>query len=117
MLKINKDLLIDLVLYNNEQWCVTVTEVNACLVPVAFNDTLNRYEQVETDICGAHGRCVSDEDGGFSCRCEPGYAGIFCRDGWHLLHHLLLLLLLLISLRMDHVIYDVVVCRGRRVCQ
>ncbi|KAK6621484.1 hypothetical protein RUM44_001291 [Polyplax serrata] len=31
-------------------------------------------------LCGGHGRCIGQNDGGFRCICDPGYTGKYCHE-------------------------------------
>lgn len=53
--------------------------VDNCMAPVPANSTTG-VRFVMTNVCGDHGKCISEPSGDFSCVCDPGYTGKFCHE-------------------------------------
>lgn len=54
--------------------------IDSCTVAVAPNDTQEGVWHISSNVCGPHGRCISQPAGNFSCRCEPGFSGTYCHE-------------------------------------
>ncbi|CAG03764.1 unnamed protein product, partial [Tetraodon nigroviridis] len=54
--------------------------IDSCTVAVAPNGTQKGAWHISSNVCGPHGRCVSQPGGNFSCWCEPGFAGTYCHE-------------------------------------
>ncbi|XP_024911055.1 protein jagged-2 isoform X2 [Cynoglossus semilaevis] len=55
-------------------------EVDSCTVAVATNDTQTGMRHISSNVCGPHGRCISQPAGNFSCSCDHGFTGIYCHE-------------------------------------
>uniref|UniRef100_A0A8C8GXQ4 Delta-like protein n=1 Tax=Oncorhynchus tshawytscha TaxID=74940 RepID=A0A8C8GXQ4_ONCTS len=51
-----------------------------CTVAVATNGTQEGVWHISSNVCGPHGRCISQPAGNFTCSCEPGFTGTYCHE-------------------------------------
>ncbi|XP_062311464.1 protein jagged-1-like, partial [Osmerus eperlanus] len=35
---------------------------------------------ISSNVCGPHGRCISQPAGNFTCSCDPGFTGLYCHE-------------------------------------
>uniref|UniRef100_A0A674CXL6 Delta-like protein n=1 Tax=Salmo trutta TaxID=8032 RepID=A0A674CXL6_SALTR len=54
--------------------------IDSCTVAVATNDTQEGVWYISSNVCGPHGRCISQPAGNFTCSCEPGFTGTYCHE-------------------------------------
>ncbi|XP_031436723.1 protein jagged-2-like [Clupea harengus] len=54
--------------------------IDSCTVAVATNSTEEDVRHISSNVCGAHGRCISQSGGSFTCACQPGFTGKYCHE-------------------------------------
>ncbi|XP_055719305.1 protein jagged-2-like isoform X2 [Salvelinus fontinalis] len=54
--------------------------IDSCTVAVATNGTKEGVWHISSNVCGPHGRCISQPAGNFTCSCEPGFTGTYCHE-------------------------------------
>ncbi|XP_031684762.1 protein jagged-2-like isoform X1 [Oncorhynchus kisutch] len=54
--------------------------IDSCTVAVATNGTQEGVWHISSNVCGPHGRCISQPAGNFTCSCEPGFTGTYCHE-------------------------------------
>ncbi|KAM6961153.1 protein jagged-2-like [Aplochiton taeniatus] len=54
--------------------------IDSCTVAVATNDTREGVRHISSNVCGPHGRCISQPASNFTCSCEPGFTGTYCHE-------------------------------------
>ncbi|KAL0969025.1 hypothetical protein UPYG_G00221700 [Umbra pygmaea] len=54
--------------------------IDSCTVAVATNETQEGVWHISSNVCGPHGRCISQPAGNFTCSCEPGFTGTYCHE-------------------------------------
>lgn len=52
--------------------------LDSCLVPIPEKNGKTRL--AASNVCGEHGKCISEMSGGFTCVCDPGYTGRYCHE-------------------------------------
>ncbi|XP_013414285.1 protein jagged-1b isoform X2 [Lingula anatina] len=58
----------------------TCQVIDSCTVPIPSNTSLGGIQLVPSRVCGDHGTCYSQADGGFRCVCDKGYTGTYCHE-------------------------------------
>ncbi|KAL6486312.1 hypothetical protein MHYP_G00057040 [Metynnis hypsauchen] len=54
--------------------------IDSCTIAVASNSSDGGVRHISSNVCGPHGRCVSEPSGNFTCTCEPGFTGTYCHE-------------------------------------
>ncbi|XP_046903899.1 protein jagged-2-like [Hypomesus transpacificus] len=54
--------------------------IDSCTVAVATNDTQEGVWHISSNVCGPHGRCISQPAGNFTCSCDLGFTGLYCHE-------------------------------------
>ncbi|XP_076306369.1 protein jagged-1-like isoform X2 [Tachypleus tridentatus] len=54
--------------------------LDGCTVLVPANISTEKQQFIKSDVCGIHGKCISEPTGSFTCVCDPGYTGKQCQD-------------------------------------
>ncbi|XP_041122035.1 protein jagged-2-like isoform X1 [Polyodon spathula] len=54
--------------------------IDSCTIAVATNTTQEGLQYISSNVCGPHGRCISQPGGNFTCACEKGFTGIYCHE-------------------------------------
>ncbi|KAK2169632.1 hypothetical protein LSH36_8g06022 [Paralvinella palmiformis] len=55
--------------------------IDSCTVSLPSNSSDGSTLQlVRSNVCGSHGNCISQPDGGFKCSCDVGYTGSYCHQ-------------------------------------
>ncbi|XP_060727662.1 protein jagged-2 isoform X1 [Tachysurus vachellii] len=54
--------------------------IDSCTISVANNSTQEGAWHISSNVCGPHGRCVSQSGGNFTCACLPGFTGTYCHE-------------------------------------
>ncbi|KAL6488015.1 hypothetical protein MHYP_G00046410 [Metynnis hypsauchen] len=54
--------------------------IDSCTVAVATNATEEGVWHISSNVCGPHGRCISQSGGNFTCACQPGFTGTYCHE-------------------------------------
>lgn len=55
---------------------------DSCVITSSLNGSNELI--VHTNICGDHGKCISEPFSDFSCVCDPGYTGRYCHESTYL---------------------------------
>ncbi|XP_076312716.1 protein serrate isoform X4 [Tachypleus tridentatus] len=53
---------------------------DGCMVPISTNTSTGKQRLSGSNVCGDHGKCISEPLGGFTCVCDPGYTGRYCHE-------------------------------------
>uniref|UniRef100_A0A673H9K1 Delta-like protein n=1 Tax=Sinocyclocheilus rhinocerous TaxID=307959 RepID=A0A673H9K1_9TELE len=51
-----------------------------CTIAVTTNGTAKAVWHILSNVCGPHGRCISQSGGNFTCACQPGFTGTYCHE-------------------------------------
>nr|XP_023681359.1 protein jagged-2-like [Paramormyrops kingsleyae] len=54
--------------------------IDSCTIAVATNATEEGVRHISSNVCGPHGRCISQPAGNFTCACERGFTGTYCHE-------------------------------------
>ncbi|XP_064420850.1 protein jagged-2b isoform X2 [Latimeria chalumnae] len=54
--------------------------IDSCTIAVATNSTKEGIRYISSNVCGPHGRCISQSGGNFTCACEQGFTGTYCHE-------------------------------------
>ncbi|KAL7888223.1 hypothetical protein AOLI_G00031970 [Acnodon oligacanthus] len=54
--------------------------IDSCTIAVASNSSDGGVRHISSNVCGPHGRCISEPSGNFTCTCEPGFTGTYCHE-------------------------------------
>ncbi|XP_030626340.1 protein jagged-2b [Chanos chanos] len=54
--------------------------IDSCTITVATNESDGGVRYISSNVCGPHGRCISQPGGNFTCTCEPGFTGAYCHE-------------------------------------
>uniref|UniRef100_A0AAY4B7T8 Delta-like protein n=1 Tax=Denticeps clupeoides TaxID=299321 RepID=A0AAY4B7T8_9TELE len=54
--------------------------IDSCTIAVATNTSEDGVRHISSNVCGPHGRCISQPGGNFSCACQPGFTGMYCHE-------------------------------------
>ncbi|KAH0620314.1 hypothetical protein JD844_020560 [Phrynosoma platyrhinos] len=54
--------------------------IDSCTIEVFTNATQKGVRLISSNVCGPHGRCVSQPGGNFTCACEKGFTGTYCHE-------------------------------------
>ncbi|XP_059675546.1 protein jagged-2 [Gavia stellata] len=54
--------------------------IDSCTIEVFTNATQEGIRFISSNVCGPHGRCISQPGGNFTCACERGFTGIYCHE-------------------------------------
>ncbi|XP_076841773.1 protein jagged-2 isoform X2 [Brachyhypopomus gauderio] len=54
--------------------------IDSCTIAVATNATDKGVWHISSNVCGPHGRCISQSGGNFTCACQPGFTGTYCHE-------------------------------------
>lgn len=61
--------------------CVpSLSVIDSCTIAVASNSSDGGVKRIRSNVCGPHGRCISQPGGNFTCTCEPGFTGTYCHE-------------------------------------
>ncbi|XP_056616570.1 protein jagged-2 isoform X4 [Triplophysa dalaica] len=58
----------------------TCEVIDSCTIAVTSNDTVKGVRHISFNVCGAHGRCISQSEDNFTCACQPGFTGTYCHE-------------------------------------
>ncbi|KAK1791255.1 hypothetical protein P4O66_013270 [Electrophorus voltai] len=58
----------------------TCRVIDSCTIAVATNATDTGVWHISSNVCGPHGRCISQSGGNFTCACQPGFTGTYCHE-------------------------------------
>lgn len=53
-------------------------DFDSCIAFIESN--ISHTGIIKTNVCGEHGKCISEPFSDFSCVCEPGYTGRYCHE-------------------------------------
>ncbi|XP_028808987.1 protein jagged-2b [Denticeps clupeoides] len=54
--------------------------IDSCTIAVSSNGSDEGIQYISSNVCGPHGKCVSQPGGNFSCTCEKGFTGTYCHE-------------------------------------
>lgn len=54
--------------------------IDSCTIAVTTNGTAKEVRHILSNVCGPHGRCISQSGGNFTCACQPGFTGTYCHE-------------------------------------
>ncbi|KAF7710817.1 hypothetical protein HF521_009689 [Silurus meridionalis] len=54
--------------------------IDSCTISVVNNSTQEGAWHISSNVCGPHGRCISQSGGNFTCACLPGFTGTYCHE-------------------------------------
>lgn len=54
--------------------------IDSCTITVASNTSVGGVKRISSNVCGAHGHCISQPSGNFTCTCDPGFTGSYCHE-------------------------------------
>lgn len=54
--------------------------IDSCTIEVFSNTTQEGIRFISSNVCGPHGRCISQPGGNFTCACDRGFTGIYCHE-------------------------------------
>ncbi|XP_053535337.1 protein jagged-2 isoform X1 [Ictalurus punctatus] len=54
--------------------------IDSCTISVANNSSQEGVWHISSNVCGPHGRCISQSGGNFTCACLPGFTGTYCHE-------------------------------------
>jgi len=54
--------------------------IDSCTIAVTTNGTAKAVRHILSNVCGPHGRCISQSEGNFTCACQPGFTGTYCHE-------------------------------------
>uniref|UniRef100_UPI00358F4C93 protein jagged-1b-like n=1 Tax=Myxine glutinosa TaxID=7769 RepID=UPI00358F4C93 len=54
--------------------------IDSCTVAVAGNGSRETVRLISSQVCGPHGRCISQGGGRFTCACDDGFTGDYCHE-------------------------------------
>nr|XP_033808556.1 protein jagged-2 isoform X1 [Geotrypetes seraphini] len=54
--------------------------IDSCTVEISTNATQEATHYISSNVCGPHGRCISQPGGNFTCSCERGFTGAYCHE-------------------------------------
>uniref|UniRef100_A0A673LS16 Protein jagged-2 n=1 Tax=Sinocyclocheilus rhinocerous TaxID=307959 RepID=A0A673LS16_9TELE len=58
----------------------TCQVIDSCTIAVTTNGTAKAVRHILSNVCGPHGRCISQSGGNFTCACQPGFTGTYCHE-------------------------------------
>ncbi|KTG37542.1 hypothetical protein cypCar_00014648, partial [Cyprinus carpio] len=58
----------------------TCQVIDSCTIAVTTNGTAKAVRHILSNVCGPHGRCISQSGGNFTCSCHPGFTGTYCHE-------------------------------------
>ncbi|XP_016388777.1 protein jagged-2 [Sinocyclocheilus rhinocerous] len=58
----------------------TCQVIDSCTIAVTTNGTAKAVWHILSNVCGPHGRCISQSGGNFTCACQPGFTGTYCHE-------------------------------------
>uniref|UniRef100_A0A8C2KBY9 Delta-like protein n=1 Tax=Cyprinus carpio TaxID=7962 RepID=A0A8C2KBY9_CYPCA len=58
----------------------TCQVIDSCTIAVTTNGTAKPVRHILSNVCGPHGRCISQSGGNFTCSCHPGFTGTYCHE-------------------------------------
>ncbi|XP_043110980.1 protein jagged-2 isoform X1 [Puntigrus tetrazona] len=58
----------------------TCQVIDSCTIAVTTNGTAKEVRHILSNVCGPHGRCISQSGGNFTCACQPGFTGAYCHE-------------------------------------
>ncbi|XP_051504649.1 protein jagged-2 isoform X1 [Myxocyprinus asiaticus] len=58
----------------------TCQVIDSCTIAVTTNGTAKVVRHILSNVCGPHGRCISQSGGNFTCTCQPGFTGTYCHE-------------------------------------
>ncbi|KAG8193356.1 hypothetical protein JTE90_022984 [Oedothorax gibbosus] len=59
----------------NSEYC---DNFDSCIAVIGTN--ASHTDIIKTNVCGEHGKCISEPYSDFSCVCDPGYTGRYCHE-------------------------------------
>uniref|UniRef100_A0A672MFL2 Delta-like protein n=1 Tax=Sinocyclocheilus grahami TaxID=75366 RepID=A0A672MFL2_SINGR len=67
---------------NRKDHCKTTPcqVIDSCTIAVASNSSDGGVRNINSNVCGPHGRCISQPGGNFTCTCELGFTGTYCHE-------------------------------------
>uniref|UniRef100_A0A671N7X0 Delta-like protein n=1 Tax=Sinocyclocheilus anshuiensis TaxID=1608454 RepID=A0A671N7X0_9TELE len=67
---------------NRKDHCKTTPcqVIDSCTIAVASNSSDGGVRHINSNVCGPHGRCISQLGGNFTCTCELGFTGTYCHE-------------------------------------
>ncbi|KAI2651913.1 Protein jagged-2 [Labeo rohita] len=67
---------------NRKDHCKTTPcqVIDSCTIAVASNRSDGGVRHINSNVCGPHGRCISQPGGNFTCTCELGFTGTYCHE-------------------------------------
>ncbi|XP_043093030.1 protein jagged-2b isoform X1 [Puntigrus tetrazona] len=67
---------------NRKDHCKTTPcqVIDSCTIAVASNSSDGGVRHINSNVCGPHGRCISQPGGNFTCTCELGFTGTYCHE-------------------------------------
>ncbi|KAF5892721.1 protein jagged-2-like isoform X2, partial [Clarias magur] len=54
--------------------------IDSCTISVTNRSTQEGAWHISSNVCGPHGRCISQSGGNFTCACVPGFTGAYCHE-------------------------------------
>ncbi|RMB98662.1 hypothetical protein DUI87_24880 [Hirundo rustica rustica] len=54
--------------------------IDSCTIEVFTNATQEGIRFISSNVCGPHGRCISQPGGNFTCACDRGFTGTYCHE-------------------------------------
>uniref|UniRef100_A0A671MCE7 Delta-like protein n=1 Tax=Sinocyclocheilus anshuiensis TaxID=1608454 RepID=A0A671MCE7_9TELE len=67
---------------NRKDHCKTTPcqVIDSCTIAVASNSSDGGVRHINSNVCGPHGRCISQPGSNFTCTCELGFTGTYCHE-------------------------------------
>ncbi|KAE8586907.1 hypothetical protein XENTR_v10021796 [Xenopus tropicalis] len=54
--------------------------IDSCTIAISTNATQEGIRYISSNVCGPHGRCISQPGGNFTCSCDRGFTGAYCHE-------------------------------------
>ncbi|XP_018087788.1 protein jagged-2 isoform X2 [Xenopus laevis] len=54
--------------------------IDSCTIAISTNATQEGIRYISSNVCGPHGRCISQPGGNFTCSCNRGFTGSYCHE-------------------------------------
>ncbi|XP_069063428.1 protein jagged-2 isoform X1 [Pleurodeles waltl] len=54
--------------------------IDSCTIEISTNATQEGIRYISSNVCGPHGRCISQPRGNFTCACGKGFIGKYCHE-------------------------------------